>query len=64
MDYSEKYDAVEAYKWFSLATQFGDLDAKSKLEFLESRMTPEQVAEASEHVNLWMESHKALQASQ
>ncbi|MDH3616538.1 MAG: sel1 repeat family protein [Gammaproteobacteria bacterium] len=64
MDYSEKFDAVEAYKWFSLAAKFGDLDAKSKLEFLESRMTSEQVAEANEHVNLWMESHKALQASQ
>jgi len=64
MDYSEKYDPVEAYKWFSLATHFGDLDAKSKLEFLESRMTPEQVAEANEQTSLWLQSHKALQASQ
>ena len=64
MDYSEKYDPVEAYKWFSLATHFGDLDAKSKLDFLETRMAPEQVAEANEQTNLWLQSHKALQASQ
>jgi hypothetical protein len=64
MDYSEKFDAVEAHKWFSLAAKFGDLDAKTKLEFLESRMTAEQVADANDRVNLWMESHKALQASQ
>lgn len=64
MDFSEKYDPVEAYKWFSLAAKFGDLDAKSKVEFLASRMTAEQLSEAEGLVNTWVETHESLLASQ
>jgi len=64
MDYSEKYDPVQAYKWFSLATKFGDMDAKSKLDFLRSRMTTEQVAEGQSLVNAWADSHQELLANQ
>lgn len=64
MDFSEKYDPIEAYKWLSLASKFGDLDANSQLELLESRMSPDQVIEANGHVDVWMESHENLLASQ
>lgn len=64
MDYSEKYNPVEAYKWFSLAAKFGDLDAKAKLDFLVTRMTPEQITEAEGNVSTWIEGHEGLLASQ
>ena len=60
MDFSEKFDAVEAYMWFGLAAKFGDLDAKSKLDFLASRMTPEQISEAQERIDAWMKGHPKL----
>ena len=62
MDFSEKFDAVEAYKWFGLAAKAGDLDAKSKADFLASRMTPEQIAEAESRIGAWMSSHQKLVA--
>lgn len=64
MDYSEKYDPVAAYKWFKLAANFGDIDAKMKIEFLASRMTPEQVAEAEGSSDAWMQSHEGMKAKQ
>lgn len=64
MDYSEKYDPVEAYKWFSLAAALGDLDAKAKIDFLASRMTPDQINESDGKVKTWMETHQSLLASQ
>jgi len=64
MDFSDKYDPIEAYKWFTLAAKFGDLDAKAKLDLLASRMTSDQVIEADGYVNVWMESHESLLASQ
>lgn len=60
LDFSEKYDPVRAYKWFSLATLFGDIDAKTKLEFLSSRMSPEQIGEAKLLVNAWVDAHGDL----
>lgn len=63
MDYSEKYDPVGAYTWFTVAANFGDIDAKAKMEFLETRMTPEQVAEANGRSEAWMQSHKNLKAN-
>ena len=64
MDYSEKYDPVVAHEWFTLAAYFGDIDAKTKLEFLETRMTPEQVAEAKGNSDAWLRRHKDLKAGQ
>lgn len=60
MDYMDTYDPVEAYKWFSIAAVFGDLDAKTKVEFLETRMTPEQIGEAKAATKAWTDSHKSL----
>jgi len=64
MDFSEKFDAVEAYKWFGLAEKSGDLDAKSKLEFLASRMSPEQIADAEARIDAWLGSHKNFAVNQ
>ena len=60
MDYMDTYDPVEAYKWFAIAALFGDLDGKTKVDFLETRMTPEQIAEAQSAVSAWTASHKDL----
>jgi TPR repeat protein len=62
MDYMDTYDPVEAYKWFSIAANSGDLDAKSKMDFLASRMTADQVGEAERATKAWMEDHKGLLA--
>ncbi|MGI9235867.1 MAG: tetratricopeptide repeat protein [Woeseiaceae bacterium] len=63
MDFSEKFDAVEAYKWFGLAAKSGDLDAKSKRDFLASRMSAEQISEAEGRIDTWLASHKSLVAN-
>ena len=64
MDFAESFDPIMAFKWFTIASKMGDYDAKSKADFVASRMTAEQVMEAEEHVNIWMESHQGLHASQ
>ena len=38
-------DWVEAYKWLLLAARQGDEDAKKNMTELESKLTPEQIAE-------------------
>jgi uncharacterized protein len=38
-------DLVEAYKWLLLAARQGDEDAKKNMTVLESKLTPEQIAE-------------------
>jgi TPR repeat protein len=38
-------DQVEAYKWLLLAARQGDEDAKYDTTILESKLTPEQIAE-------------------
>jgi TPR repeat protein len=64
MDFADSYDPVKAYKWFALAAELGDYEAKTKVEFLASRMTPDQIAEADGYVDAWLASHKGLQVSQ
>ena len=60
LDFLDSYDPVKAYKWFSIAEKLGDLDASAKREFIATRMTPEQIAEAEAQVSGWVNSHKAL----
>lgn len=60
MDFTDRFDAVEAYKWFGIAANLGDLDAKSKIEFLASRMTAEQIGESERRVDAWMKSHPGI----
>jgi TPR repeat protein len=64
MDFADSYDPVEAYKWFALASKLGDYEANSKVDFLKTRMTSEQISEADAQVSAWLKSHKSLLASQ
>lgn len=64
MDFADTFDPVMGLKWFTIASKMGDFDAKSKADFLASRMTPEQIAEAEGHVSVWIASHQSLQANQ
>ncbi len=64
LDFSDRYDPVVAHKWFSVAAKLGDYDAKSKVEFLESRMTPEQIAESEKQVADWISNNQAMLARQ
>ena len=63
MDFADSYDPVKAYKWFALADKLGDYEAKSKVEFLASRMTPDQIFEADSLVDVWLKGHKGIAAS-
>ena len=60
MDFLDSYDPIKAYKWFYLAEKLGDYGASEKREFIESRMTPEQLSEAKRIVDAWMAENKAL----
>jgi len=60
MDFSEAYDPVRAYKWFSLATLFDDIDANSKREMIAGKMTAAQVADGNAMVESWSLSHSGL----
>ena len=63
MDFADSYDPVKAYKWFTLAAKLGDYEAKSKVDFLASRMTSDQISEADGLVNVWLQGHKGLLVS-
>ena len=60
MDFLDTFDPIEAYKWFSLAAQRGDFDAGTKRDFMESRMTAEQISEAKVRISDWVDGHQAL----
>ena len=60
MDFLDSFDPVEAYMWFSLAEDLEDLDASDKRDFIESRMTPEQIAEGEARTNTWKAAHGSL----
>ena len=52
---------IEAYKWCILASAHGDELSREKLNYLEGRMTPEQIAEG-QRVAREFKPHKALEA--
>lgn len=60
LDFLDSYDPVTAYMWFSIAEKLGDVDALGKREFISTRMTPEQLAEADTRISKWVDSHQAL----
>ena len=60
LDFLDSYDPVQAYKWFSIAHKLGDVNANDKREFIASRMTPEQVAEADGLVNAFVTRNSSL----
>ncbi len=48
---------VRAYMWFHLGEMKGDRAAKSNREFVETKMTPEEVIEANKQVGEWMQRY-------
>ena len=44
----------EAYKWLLLAARQGDEDAKKNMTELESKLTPEQIAEGQKRARDFM----------
>jgi TPR repeat protein len=60
LDFLDSYDPIEAFKWFSLANRLGDVDAADKRDFVATRMTPEQLAEASGLITAWVDGHQPL----
>lgn len=51
-------DYVQAWKWWSLAEAKGIPDAKGNREFVEKKMTPQQLEEAKLRVAEWTLAHK------
>ncbi len=47
LDFLDTFDPVQAYKWFAIAHKLGDVNATDKRDFVASRMTPAQIAEAN-----------------
>jgi localization factor PodJL len=60
LDFLDSYDPIEAFKWFSLANRLGDVDAADKRDFVATRMTPEQLAEANGLITAWVDGHQPL----
>jgi len=51
-------DWVQAYKWFSLAAAAGNQTAMGNKRVAETKMTPQQVAQAQDLVQAWQAQHK------
>lgn len=52
-------DAMDAYKWFALAAANGSEDAGEKIDELEKRMSPEDVAKAqAPAIYKWYKMHQ------
>jgi len=57
MDFSDAYDPVQAYKWYSLAALLNAMDAVGKRDAIASRMSAEQVAEGKALVDAWSKAN-------
>jgi len=64
MDFSDTYDPLEAYKWFSLAALRDDIDASSKRDIIADKLTVEQIAEGNAMIDVWTSGHTGLLAKQ
>lgn len=64
MDFSDAYDPVQAYKWFSLGALQNDVDAKEKREIIAYKLSAEQIAEGNEMVDQWTSAHSGLLAKE
>ena len=63
MDFSDDYDPILAYKWYSLAALLDNIDGKIKRDTLVETMTVEQVADGDSRVDVWSNSHTDLLAN-
>ena len=64
MDFSDAYDPVKAYKWFSLAALANDIGATSNRDDVAGKLTAEQMVDGNAMVDLWSTEHAALQTQQ
>ena len=60
LDFLDSYDPVQAYRWFAIAHELGDVNATDKRDFVGSRMTAEQLAEAKALVQTFMNENSTL----
>lgn len=63
MDFTENFDPVTAYKWFTLAARLDDLDGLAQQEALAGRMSAEQLSEAEALVSAWAEKNDSVLAA-
>lgn len=57
-------DNVQAHKWFNIAAELGDFGAASRRDDLTSKMSAEQVAEATGLATMWLQEHPRLLANE
>jgi uncharacterized protein len=53
-------DYLKAYMWFHLGEMKGDRSAKMNREFVEKKMTPEEIIKANKLVVEWMQRYVGL----
>jgi TPR repeat protein len=51
--YGVTRDYIEAYKWLKIAASQGHENANKAREVIETKMTPEQIAEGQEKAAAW-----------
>ncbi len=57
-------DSVQAHKWFNIAAELGDFGAASRRDDLNSKMSPDEIAEAAGLATAWLEEHAGLLANE
>ena len=62
LDFSDDYDPVAAYQWFSLAALLEDYNAAGMRESLAVQMSAEEVAEGNARVEAWTSKNEAMLA--
>jgi TPR repeat protein len=60
MDFSDDYDPLVAYKWFSIASKLDNVDANAKRDGIAEKLTGEQVSEGNAQVELWWDGHAEM----
>ena len=56
-------DIIEAHKWFAIASELGDLSASFKRDELAGKMSAEDISEAENRANAWIDDHQHLLAN-
>ena len=62
-DYSPLYNKAEAYKWLGIASHLGNMNASVARETLAENLTADEVIEFDGLVNVWIENHGGMFAS-
>ena len=55
--YGTGQNNIQASKWFNIAAEFGDLNAGTKLDYINELMTEAEVAEANGLASTWMNGY-------